>query len=283
MTTEATVPDQNTTTSATHARWVRLCRIPFLFAFALVAYEAVRLPLAARSTDPAADVVASVTTQDDASVTDVHATTDDLSSEQLAVATADDAEHEDVMTAVMMQGDAGGDSAEPFPADLIPSDDAVEPADHDPWEAQVALAFDTGNQLVADVVETLANGTHTPVDDTALFGPEADHLVVTASTEDVEPSVATETTSVETSPVETNPAVDVPQFLVLVNPSDVEIGYLVNGEVHRLGPGERHEIGSDQNWAIEFHRGGDFGEATYELSAGTYEFRVGDSGWELRQ
>ena len=283
MTTEATVPNQNTTTSATHARWVQLCRIPLLFAFALVAYEAARLPLAARSTDPAADLVASATPQDDASVADVDATTDDLSSEQLPVATADDAEHGDVMPAVMMQGDAGGDSAEPFPADLIPSDDAVEPADNDPWEAQVALAFNTGNQLVGDVVETLSNGADTPVDDTDLFGPDAEHLVETASTEVVDASVATESTSVDTTPVETTPAVDVPQNLVLVNPSEVEIGYLVDGEVYGLGPGERHEIGSDQKWAIEFHRGGDFGEATYELSAGTYEFRVGDSGWELRQ
>jgi hypothetical protein len=280
MTTEATVPDQNTTTSATHARWVRLCRIPFLFAFALVAYEAARLPLAARSTDPAADLVASATPQDDASVA---ATTDDLLPNQPPVATADDAEHGDMMAVVMMQGDAGGDSAEPFPADLNPPDDAVEPADNDPWETHVALAFNTGNQLVGDVLETLSNGANTPVDDTELFGPDTDHLVETAVTDVTDASVATETTPVDTTPVETTPAVDVPQYLVLVNPSDVEIGYLVDGEVHKLGPGERHKIGRDQNWVIEFHRGGDFGEATYELSAGTYEFRVGDSGWELRQ
>ena len=51
-----------------------------------------------------------------------------------------------------------------------------------------------------------------------------------------------------------------------------------------LNPGESDDLGSDQTVKlIEFHRGGDFGDALYELSQGEFEFRVRAEGWELVQ
>lgn len=34
---------------------------------------------------------------------------------------------------------------------------------------------------------------------------------------------------------------------------------------------------------ISFNRGGGFGDATYTLTEGTYEFKAGDQGWDVRR
>ena len=50
-----------------------------------------------------------------------------------------------------------------------------------------------------------------------------------------------------------------------------------------LAAGQRHQLGNGDAREITFHRGGEFGTTDYRLSEGTYEFHVGDEGWELRQ
>ncbi len=299
MTTAAPVKNQNRTKAARQARWLRLCRFPLLFAFALVAYEAARLPLVARSTDPPSDLLADAALQAEV---DANA---DASPDQVPVPLADDlaadAEQGDFMAEVLMQDESGGDSAEPFPADWLETKDEAEPAggaDQDVWATQIATAVNKSNRLVGDLIGMLAEGATVPAADTQLFGPQADHPLREADTDVPHSSAVTtvipeaipalegtprETTQVEPTHVGAGPAAGGEQPLVLLNLSEYELGYLVDGEVHRLGPGERHELGSAQSRAIEFHRGGDFGDISYKLSAGTYEFRVGNSGWELLQ
>jgi hypothetical protein len=75
-----------------------------------------------------------------------------------------------------------------------------------------------------------------------------------------------------------------PELCVLYPPSDgSEIHYLVNGEDRVLRPGQSDRLTGRQSWKIQFHRGGEFGDAKYELSAGTYQFTAGPQGWELAQ
>ena len=71
--------------------------------------------------------------------------------------------------------------------------------------------------------------------------------------------------------------------LRLVNPSETDgvVYYAVDGESFSLSPGEYHELAPTAECVVEFHRGGDFGYAKLNLTAGDYLFAVGETGWSL--
>jgi hypothetical protein len=71
--------------------------------------------------------------------------------------------------------------------------------------------------------------------------------------------------------------------VTLINPreSGGPVRFLLNGRESVLRPGETQQLSADRTWLIEFHRGGDFGEARYTLTSGAYRFRVTGRGWEL--
>jgi len=75
-----------------------------------------------------------------------------------------------------------------------------------------------------------------------------------------------------------------PTGLFLMNPpsSGGPVHYVVADEVFSLLPGEYHRLDADVQRRIRFHRGDDFGDADHQLQQGTYQFIVGDSGWELQ-
>jgi len=90
-------------------------------------------------------------------------------------------------------------------------------------------------------------------------------------------------TAADSSPAITPPVPPAAPDLQIVNPAETggTVFYLVNGEVNSLGPGESHNLKNGRQYTIEFHRGGEFGEAELQLQAGTYHFRVDDTGWNL--
>jgi len=85
------------------------------------------------------------------------------------------------------------------------------------------------------------------------------------------------------SPTTTSPEVPAPTGLVLLNPKETggTVSYVLDGQVHSLRAGEKHELASGLSWRIQFDRGEQFGTAEHTLTSGTYAFRVTERGWEL--
>jgi hypothetical protein len=73
--------------------------------------------------------------------------------------------------------------------------------------------------------------------------------------------------------------------VVLSNPFGTGgvVRFLVNGELFSLGPGESRHLDFPGPWFIQFHRGGDFGDAEYTVGEGVYAFRVTEAGWDLQR
>lgn len=92
-------------------------------------------------------------------------------------------------------------------------------------------------------------------------------------------------TAADSSPAVTPPVPPAAPDLQIVNPAETggTVFYLVNGEVNSLEPGESHNLKNGRQYTIEFHRGGELGEAELQLQAGTYHFRVDDAGWNLTE
>ncbi len=74
------------------------------------------------------------------------------------------------------------------------------------------------------------------------------------------------------------------ELLVLMNApsSGGEVTYLVDRVVFSLKPGERHVLTAGASRRIQFHRGGDFGDAEVTAAGGAYLFDVTERGWDLR-
>ena len=89
--------------------------------------------------------------------------------------------------------------------------------------------------------------------------------------------------SVPTTVTPASPAPPQTDVIRLVNPGDTggDVHYTVNRTAYTLSPGEYHEISTETEALVEFHRGGDFGYAKLPLQAGDYQFGVGDTGWNL--
>ena len=73
------------------------------------------------------------------------------------------------------------------------------------------------------------------------------------------------------------------QVFVLHNPkrNGGEVSCLVNGKEYLLRPGQSHQFTDGPTWLVEFHRGGDFGNAERVLASGSFEFTVTDGGWDI--
>ena len=101
--------------------------------------------------------------------------------------------------------------------------------------------------------------------------PRVDHLHDPNHSDPLAPTRTTEIATDEVlirNPVETNGAVH----------------FLVNGETVSLQPGESYQIRlTGQEMLLQFHRGGQFGEAEHQLSPGVFDFAVSyETGWMLQ-
>ncbi len=69
----------------------------------------------------------------------------------------------------------------------------------------------------------------------------------------------------------------------LFNPSETGtvIRCLINGQLVELQPGQRQKLPAGGKWTVQFHRGGDFGRAEYEMNDGLHWFKRTSRGWEL--
>lgn len=69
----------------------------------------------------------------------------------------------------------------------------------------------------------------------------------------------------------------------IVNPAKnkVTLSYTLDGNAYTIPPGYSQNIQEDRAWVIEFSRGNDLEDATYELHSGVYKFAHTDYGWEL--
>ncbi len=270
------------------ARWLGWCRLPLLLAFALVTYEAARLPLAARSTEPAQDLLTELVPPRAAPPVpfqeDLPAVAPELFPLEVDQPELVAELQEDIPDAAILDVGNDGDSAQP-PADFLGPGEENRPFPEETSKIggqTMGLLNDSGNRLVVDLLQTLAAGPTHLADDADVVGPVDD---LPFAGEVGNPQGAPLATDPPASRIVANalpPAGEVAPVPVLVNPSSHELAYLVNGQLYRLGPGERHQLGTAKRWVIQFDRGGDFGEATYEVSAGTHVFQVGERGWELR-
>lgn len=60
--------------------------------------------------------------------------------------------------------------------------------------------------------------------------------------------------------------------------------YTLNGKAFTIQPGYSQSFRDDRNWKLEFRRGDERSEVVgYTLKPGTFNFALGDNGWELRQ
>ena len=71
--------------------------------------------------------------------------------------------------------------------------------------------------------------------------------------------------------------------VLLSNPAESGgiIHYLVDGAAYSLHPGQMHELDGERAPRVEFHRGGQFGDAVYNLGPGKYVVHVTQGGWNL--
>ena len=69
--------------------------------------------------------------------------------------------------------------------------------------------------------------------------------------------------------------------LELLNESDLTVRCRINGGLVSLSPGRAIPLEPGRPSIIEFHRGGSFGTARYELAHGVHKFVRTDHGWEL--
>lgn len=71
--------------------------------------------------------------------------------------------------------------------------------------------------------------------------------------------------------------------IVVLNPSNspAPISFLLDKALTTLKPGEFRILSTDTEHTVQFHRGGDFGNASVKLKAGEYAFSVGTQGWQL--
>jgi hypothetical protein len=77
-----------------------------------------------------------------------------------------------------------------------------------------------------------------------------------------------------------------PPRLTLVNPAGnrLELTVVVDGRPITLPPGKSHQLMAERgSWLVQFHRGGDFGDATFHLTGGAFAFASTAKGWSLTE
>lgn len=80
-----------------------------------------------------------------------------------------------------------------------------------------------------------------------------------------------------------NPPMDTRGTIEIVHDEDNSsaLTYQLNQFEFEIEPGHTQRLDEDRPWVIEFHRGGDYGHATYRLEAGRYKFVPTPEGWDL--
>jgi hypothetical protein len=82
------------------------------------------------------------------------------------------------------------------------------------------------------------------------------------------------------------PTNSIQRLVQLRNPtgSGGTVSFVIDGKTEAsLAPGEVKPLGSNNAYVVEFDRGGDFGTTRRELVEGSYEFVVGNNGWDLQR
>jgi hypothetical protein len=77
-----------------------------------------------------------------------------------------------------------------------------------------------------------------------------------------------------------------PRAVTIRNPQDSggSVYFVVDGQDEwELRPGQVRTLAGQQTRQVTVDRGGDFGLAERELTAGTYQFVITDEGWELER
>lgn len=70
----------------------------------------------------------------------------------------------------------------------------------------------------------------------------------------------------------------------LSNAEGTAVNYtLDNVHKYSMDSGQSQKLASKGAWVITFNRGGGFGDASYTLTEGSYEFKVGDQGWDVQR
>lgn len=64
---------------------------------------------------------------------------------------------------------------------------------------------------------------------------------------------------------------------------NVAVTFLMDAQDVALRDGEVRSFTGRNTRVVEFDRGGDFGAARYDLTAGDYEFVITDNGWDLQR
>ena len=67
----------------------------------------------------------------------------------------------------------------------------------------------------------------------------------------------------------------------IINPTQTTLRFLLNNQSCTLASGETKTISGDNASVIEFDRGASQGPSLYTLTAGAYQFRGTQRGWEL--
>ena len=85
------------------------------------------------------------------------------------------------------------------------------------------------------------------------------------------------------SPLPEVPRPSAPSGAVIYNPkpSPATVHYVTDGASYELQPGQSRTHEVTANSRITYDRGGNLGNITYQLSAGTYRFSVDDRAWQL--
>lgn len=74
------------------------------------------------------------------------------------------------------------------------------------------------------------------------------------------------------------------QGVTIVNPRNGTVNYTIDdAHNYSMGAGQSQRLSSKGTWLIAFNRGGGYADARYTLTEGTYEFVVGDQGWDIRR
>jgi hypothetical protein len=78
-------------------------------------------------------------------------------------------------------------------------------------------------------------------------------------------------------------ATDMRRQLTLENPTNSggTVNFLIDGRPCKLRPGESRSLPTETPHRIQFHRGGEFGNADIRLSEGHFKFQVSNQGWQL--
>ncbi len=86
-----------------------------------------------------------------------------------------------------------------------------------------------------------------------------------------------------TSPAASAPACAGQLSIEIVNAArpGTSVDYVIDGVAHRIEGGGRQTRAVGPSSTIAYDRGGGQGGRRYSLSAGTYEFRPGDPGWDF--